>query len=382
MQFGRFCRIFDSVGLSTHTVGLSAQTASRVIDSDRKLIIPNLTVDLGSGGYLAAGYDTVHVDDCALQRGAGGRLQAVPERFPTGGMAGLAKRLAAKGVALGLYTDEGTHTCGGFDGSKGHEAADAEYFASVGASYVKVDGCYSNASDYASGYAAFGKALEHVGGIAFSCSWPAYLGDDETSKPYDAMVDAGCDLWRNWDDIQCSYESLISIITHYGKYSHTLASAAPWGTYNDPDMLLVGAGCLTEGEERMQMAVWSVLAAPLIMGNDLRRVSATSRALLTNPEVIAIDQDFLGTKGALILNASGTSVWTRPLENDSLAVAVVREDTDVPAIGIDLAALGWPYDTANVRDTFAREDLGEVVGTIRLAVPSRHDARLFVLTLL
>ena len=98
----------------------------------------------------------------------------------------------------------------------------------------------------------------------FSCSWPAYLGDDEAAKPYEAMVAAGCSLWRNWKDIQCSWDSMIEVVNHFGDYSKVLSAAAPPGVYNDPDMLLVGNPCVTLGEARLQMAVWSILGAPLV----------------------------------------------------------------------------------------------------------------------
>ena len=215
-------------------------------------------------GLVELGYARVHVDDCwqASERDGAGHLQANATRVPEG-IAGLAAKLGEKGVGLGLYTDEGTATCGGYPGSKGTEALDAQTMAAWNVSYLKVDGCENDASDYARGYAAFGEALSSEG-LVFSCSWPAYLGDDEAAKPYEAMVAAGCSLWRNWKDIQCSWDSMIEVVNHFGDYSKVLSAAAPPGVYNDPDMLLVGNPCVTLGEGRLQMAVWSILGAPLV----------------------------------------------------------------------------------------------------------------------
>lgn len=173
-----------------------------------------------------------------------------------------------------------------------------------------------------------GQSLEQSGrDIVYSCSWPAYLGSNESTKPYADMIKAGCNLWRNWDDIQCSWSSLVGIIEHYGDYSKVLQQWAAPGHFNgrreggrgnwivfiplrkkrfpylssfpfppprsplkDPDMLLIGNTCISDAEARTQLAIWSILAAPLIMGNDLRTVADSARAILLNAEAIAVDQ--------------------------------------------------------------------------------------------
>lgn len=172
------------------------------------------------GGFLKAGYDGVHIDDCweQLSRDAQGRLMANSSRFPSGigGPQGLAAYLHARNLKLGIYSDEGTNTCGGFPGSEGTEALDAQTFADWGVDYLKFDGCNEPTSGYPAGYTAMARALERSGrNIVYSCSWPAYLGDDERRKPYAAISKAGCTLWRNWHDIQCSWDSLSSIIDHW-----------------------------------------------------------------------------------------------------------------------------------------------------------------------
>jgi len=277
---------------------------------------------LNEGGFVDAGYTGVHIDDCwegtTPPRDSAGKLYADAGRFPSG-MTALSRYLKSKGASLGIYSDEGTKTCGGYPGSKGYEAIDAQTFQEWEVDYLKLDGCYNSKEDYPQGYAAFGKALRALSRpIVYSCSWPAYLGDDETKKPFGDMTAAGCNLWRNWADIQCSWGSLSGIIEHWGTYSDVLQKVARPGHWNDPDMLLIGATkgdgspCVSAAEERTQMAIWAITASPLIMGNDARNLSAVSATLLLNERAIAIDQDALGVPGKRLVGGA-QQVWSRPL---------------------------------------------------------------------
>jgi len=139
------------------------------------------------------------------------------------------------------------------------------------------------------------------------------------------MIDIGCNLWRNWDDIQCSWSSLLSIIDHYGDYGEYLQQWAGPGHWNDPDMLLIGNTCINDDEARSQMAVWSILAAPLIMGNDLRSVVPNHSLILLNKEAIAVDQDPLGKQGIRTSPKGNTEVWSRQLQGGSVAVALFNK---------------------------------------------------------
>jgi len=279
-------------------------------------------------GYLALGYDQVSIDDCWENhsgRDARGRLFPDATRFPQG-MKSLGDYMHSKGVKFGTYSDEGTKTCGGYPGTKGHETEDAQTFAEWGVDYLKLDGCYNNQQGFVTGYPAAGAALQATGrNISYSCSWPAYLGGDESSKPFDAMIDAGCNLWRNWDDIQCNWGSLSSIIDHWGQYGEALQPYAGPGHWHDMDMLLIGAGCLTTEEERTQMAIWAISASPLIMGNDLRKVPESSRQILQNKDAIAVSQDPLGKMGIRMGSDSATQVWSRELSEGDVAVALYNK---------------------------------------------------------
>jgi hypothetical protein len=139
------------------------------------------------------------------------------------------------------------------------------------------------------------------------------------------MVDAGCNLWRNWDDIQCSWGSLSSIIDHWGDYASILQATAGPGHWHDMDMLLIGNGCITTDEEKTQMAIWSISASPLIMGNDLRKVPDASKAILQNTDAIAVSQDPLGKMGVRISENVDEQVWARELAKGEVAVALYNK---------------------------------------------------------
>lgn len=288
-----------------------------------------MTDALVAGGFLDAGYDGIHLDDCWMQMTPPRdpvTNQLVPDttRFPLG-FKDLGDYMHKQGVKFAIYTAESPTTCAGYPASAGHEALDAATFAGWGVDYVKVDGCGDN-NYYPTGYPLMGNALTSQNrSIVYSCSWPAYLGTNESTKPYPAMIAAHCNLWRNWDDIQCNWGSLASIIDHWGDYGPVLQQFAAPGHWNDPDMLLIGNGCINNDEERTQMAIWSIVAAPLIMGNDVRNISVNSTNILLNREAIAIDQDPLGQQGLRISPKGPQEVWARNLSDGSVAVALYNK---------------------------------------------------------
>eukprot|EP00013_Stygamoeba_regulata_P010039 CAMPEP_0177676140 /NCGR_PEP_ID=MMETSP0447-20121125/27613_1 /TAXON_ID=0 /ORGANISM="Stygamoeba regulata, Strain BSH-02190019" /LENGTH=360 /DNA_ID=CAMNT_0019184649 /DNA_START=236 /DNA_END=1318 /DNA_ORIENTATION=+ len=339
-----------------------------------------MTDHLVNDGYLAVGYDTVHIDDCWMRqdppRDSSGRLQADPTRFPSG-MAALADYMHARGVKFGLYTAESARTCAGFPASAGNETVDAATFAAWGVDYLKVDGC-GTPDYYTQGYAAMGSALRAAGRpIVYSCSWPAYLGDNEAAKPFAAMVEFGCNLWRNWADIQCNWASLSSIIAHWATYGDVLTKVGAPGHWNDPDMLLIGNSCISDDEARTQMAVWCVVAAPLIMGNDLTNVSPSHKRILLNKEAIAINQDPQGTPGTRVRTPTATSeVWARLLADGSVAVALRNtHDTASAAITVTFSDvfLG-SVGPVRVRNVWSQQDEGTFTGAFTATVPPHGTA--------
>ena len=346
-----------------------------------------MTDALQTDGYVAAGYTTISIDDCwesgtpGVLRRPGEPLQMNATRFPSGPEA-LADYIHAKGSKFGIYSDEGTATCEGYPASKGYEDLDAKTFAAWGVDYLKLDGCNNDVRNYATGYAAMGKALQKsVRDIVYSCSWPAYIGDDEAFKPYEAMAEAGCHLWRNWHDVQCDWGSVRTIMNHFGNNTAALKHAAGPGRWNDPDILLAGNDCVTDAEATTQFVIWSILAAPLIMGNDLRHMSASMKQLLLNPEIIAIDQDPLGLPGGRRTKLPGSvEVWTRELRGGDLAVAVYFEKPG--KFPLAAVKVGWTPLLVSVRDVVRRESLGVFRRDTVIGVESTaaHSVRLYRLS--
>jgi len=336
-----------------------------------------MTDHIANDGYLAAGYNHVSIDDCWENhdgRDSHGRLYADEHRFPSGFKA-LGDYMHKKGVKFGIYSDCGTKTCGGFPGSLHHEKVDAQTFAEWGVDYLKYDGCYNNQQGYYSGYPDMGTALQASGrNITYSCSWPAYLGSDEGSKPWDAMIAAGCNLWRNWGDIDNTWKSLESIINHWGDYSSALQKNSGPGHWNDPDMVLCGddhhGKTLSTDQCKCQMSIWSIMAAPLIMSNDLRTVTSAYKAILQNREVIAVDQDPKGQSGARISPKGDQEVWARTLGDGSVAVALLNKGSSSSAITAKFSDVGFHFTKAQVRDLWAQKDLGSSSNSITMTVPA------------
>jgi len=298
-------------------------------------LFEQMTDHMVDDGYLAAGYNTVSVDDCWMNRtrDVNGYIIPNPKRFPAG-MKNLGDYMHSRGVRFGTYSDAGTLTCERYPGMKGHEVDDANTFASWGVDYLKLDGCNNNHSNYPVDYPTAGSALQASGrNITYSCSWPAYIGGNESTKPFEAMINSGCNLWRNWRDIQCHWSSLAAIIDHWGEYGEVLQQSAGPGHWHDPDMLLVGNDCISIEEQKTQMAIWSISASPLIMGNDLRNVSDESKRILLNRDAIAVDQDPLGKMGIRhpsYTSTSPTQVWFRELANGDVAVALYFAAAFIP----------------------------------------------------
>jgi alpha-N-acetylgalactosaminidase len=291
------------------------------------VLLEEMTDKLVDDGYLAAGYTTISIDDCWMNRtrDMNGHIHANERSFPSG-MKAMGEYMHSRSVRFGSYSDVGKSSCKNFPGMLGHEEDDATTFASWGVDYLKVDGCHEDKSNFSVGYPLVGAALQGTGrNITYSCSWPAYIGLNESLKPFDAMIAAGCNLWRNTQDIHCHWSSLARVISHWGDYGEVLQKFAGPGHWHDPDQLLIGNGCISTEEEKTQMAIWSISASPLIMGNDLRNVSEESKAILLNMEAIRVNQDPLGKMGVrhpAYTSNSSTQTWFRELAGGDVAVAL------------------------------------------------------------
>ncbi|KAK4830202.1 hypothetical protein QYF61_009269 [Mycteria americana] len=262
---------------------------------------------LAEDGWRELGYKYINIDDCwsAKQRDAAGRLVPDPQRFPRG-IKALADYVHARGLKLGIYGDLGTLTCGGYPGTTlDYVEQDAQTFAEWGVDMLKLDGCYSSREEQAEGYPEMARALNSTGRpIVYSCSWPAYQGGLPPKVNYTVLAEV-CNLWRNYDDIQDSWDSVLSILDWFSANQDVLQPAAGPGHWNDPDMLIIGNFGLSYEQSRSQMALWTVMAAPLLMSTDLRTISPSAKEILQNRLMIQINQDPLGIQGRRIVKVRG-----------------------------------------------------------------------------
>jgi len=264
-------------------------------------------------GYRAAGYLQVNIDDCWSSKERDPlthKLVSDPDRFPSG-IPYLADYMHERGLKLGIYGDFGLLTCGGYPGQLLHMQLDAETFASWGVDMVKLDGCYSEIRTYPTGYPEFGRYLNETGRpIIYSCSWPAYETYNATNPNFTQIAEY-CNLWRNGADIDNSWSSVSGILDFSVEYQDRFIAAAGPGHWNDPDTLIIGDTGLTVGQAQTQMALWSIMAAPLLMSVDLRTITSEFSEILLNSDVIAIDQDPLGIQGGQIYVDGDLEVWAR-----------------------------------------------------------------------
>ncbi|GGL86373.1 alpha-galactosidase [Streptomyces fumigatiscleroticus] len=318
-------------------------------------------------GLKDAGYEYVNLDDCwALpQRDADGKLVPDPVRFP-GGIAAVADYVHAKGLKLGIYTSAGTKTCNsaGFPGALGHEYSDAQQFADWGVDYLKYDNCNNQGVDAKLRYTTMRDALraaaEKTGRpIVYSiCEW----GEN---KPWEWAADVG-HLWRTTGDISDNWSSVLSIL----KQNLPLAPYAGPGHWNDPDMLEVGNGGMTDTEYRSHFSMWAVMAAPLLIGTDLRQASDATLEILGNREVIAVDQDPLGRQGTVVSSEGGRWVVAKEMKDGSRAVALFNESGTAQRIATTAEAVGLPGATAyTLRDLWQHRSY-HTAGTISATVPA------------
>jgi alpha-galactosidase len=322
-----------------------------------------------SSGLKDAGYEYVNLDDCwALpQRAANGDLQPDPVRFPNG-IKAVADYVHSKGLKIGIYSSAGSKTCNskGFPGGLGHEQQDANLWASWEIDYLKYDNCNNQGVDAKQRYIAMRDALENTGrDILYAiCEWGQ-------NKPWLWAGDVG-NSWRTTGDISDNYGSMLSIVHE----NMPLAEYAGPGHWNDPDMLEVGNGGMTDTEYRSHFSLWSVMAAPLLIGSDLREATPETMRILGNKEVIAVDQDRLGVQGAAISTDGGRNVFVKPLAGGDRAVALFNETDSPQRITTTARAAGLPDAPAyRVRDLWTHRTR-ETAGTITAMVPAHGTVML------
>lgn len=344
-----------------------------------------------STGMKDAGYVYINIDDCWHgERDSLGFIHPDGKRFPSG-IKALADYVHAKGLKIGLYSDAGSQTCGGRPGSRGYEFQDAMTYASWGIDYLKYDWCNTEGLMAEGAYKTIAAALKKAGRpiVLSICEW----GHD---KPWIWGPAVG-HLWRTTGDIYNCFDCIKDhgswkawgVMQILDKQDGLRKYAGP-GHWNDPDMLEVGNGALTESEDRAHFSMWAMLAAPLIAGNDLRSMNKHTTSVLTNTDVIAVNQDSLGIQGFKLAVADSVETWLKPLVNNEWAVCFLNRSVKEKPLKIDwkqLSAVDSVFnkilDTKNhsfkLYNLWTKENIQTTGKNITTRLPP-HDVLMFRLT--
>lgn len=356
---------------------------------DEKLI-REVADALVSTGMKAAGYTYINIDDCWHgDRDSLGFIHPDPKRFPSG-MKALADYIHSKGLKLGIYSDAGSQTCGGKPGSRGYEFQDAQTYAKWGVDYLKYDWCNTEGLKAEGAYKTITAAIRKAGRpmMLSICEW----GSD---KPWVWGPNVG-HLWRTTGDVYNCFDC----IKDHGSYKSWgvmqildkqdgLRKYAGPGHWNDPDMLEVGNG-MKPGEDRAHFAMWAMIAAPLIAGNDLRKMSAETKAILMDKDVIAVNQDSAGVQAFKYAVKDSVETWVKPLKNGDWAVCFLNRSKSDKSVDFNWAsepvadelsgkALDAKTRSYVVKNLWTKKEAGVTNQPMKAVVPG-HDVLMVRLT--
>jgi alpha-galactosidase len=304
-----------------------------------------------SSGMRDAGYRYFVLDDgwMAMDRDQRGSLVADPVKFPHG-MKAFADYVHSKGLKFGIYNCAGTKTCAGYPGTRGHEYEDARLYAAWGVDFLKYDWCNTDSLNAPEAYKTMSAALRATGRpIVFSiCEWGdhgPWLWAKGVGELYRSTGDIGVGFVNN---IKINNWTALSVLSILDKQEAIRGYNGP-NHWNDPDMLEVGNG-MGYAEDKAHFSLWCMLAAPLAAGNDLRKMSAQTKGILTNREMIAVDQDSLGFAAFKMIMPDSLEVWVKPLKNKELALCFLNRT------GIN-RKLNLHWDDLNISDKFSGIDI-------------------------
>ncbi len=331
-----------------------------------------------SSGMDEAGYEYINIDDCwmAYDRDSEGNLQPDPARFPSG-IAAIADYVHLRGLKLGIYSSAGTLTCQGRPASIGHEAQDAARFAEWGVDFLKYDNCGDHLGLTAiERYTRMRDALLATGRpIVFSlCNW----GQEEV---HEWGSDVG-HLWRTTDDILANWDRVMWILDQ----QVGLETYSGPGGWNDPDMLETGNPGLTSDESRAHFSLWALLNAPLITSNDLRSMSAETEAVLTDSDVIAVNQDWAGIQGHRIRDDGEQEIWYKPMSDNTAAVVLLNRSSSSASMAITASEIGlppalqydvkdlWTDEVRSVQDRYETTVPGHAAVMVRVSITNNDGA--------
>ncbi|CAH1445440.1 unnamed protein product [Lactuca virosa] len=328
-----------------------------------------------SSGLADLGYNYVNIDDCweALTRDAKGQLVPDSKTFPSG-IKALADYVHGKGLKLGIYSSAGVFTCQVRPASLFHENDDAATWASWGVDYLKYDNCFNLGIKPIDRYPPMRDALNSTGRTIFYslCEW----GEDDPALWAGNVGNS----WRTTDDITDTWESMTTIADLNDKWA---AYAGPGG-WNDPDMLEVGNGGMSYLEYRSHFSIWALMKAPLLVGCDVRNMTAETFEILSNKEVIAVNQDPLGIQGRKV-KVSGTDdclqVWAGPLSGTRFVVVLWNRCSEAETIQVSWDTLGLDSSIiVSIRDLWKHEDVvADAVASFGVPVDA-HSCEMFILT--
>jgi alpha-galactosidase len=322
-----------------------------------------------ASGMRDAGYRYINIDDTwEGARDASGVIHP-NAKFPD--MKALADYVHSRGLKLGIYSSPGPKTCAGYEGSYGHEVQDAQTYAAWGIDYLKYDLCSLGTSMIAAGsldkaqqiqlaaYRKMDAALKATGRpMVYSlCQYGFY-------QPWRWAPSVDGNSWRTTGDIEDKFQRMLQI----GLSQAGLAKFAGPGHWNDPDMLEVGNGGMTAIEYRTHMSLWALLAAPLLAGNDLSTMTPETTAILTNHEIIAVDQDVAGVQGDRVKVEGGLEIWAKPLAGGAKAVGLFNLSDQPAYLEVKFSELGFA-GPVRARDLWAAKDLG-AMAAYKVEIPA------------
>lgn len=342
--------------------------ADKVTDADVRAAADAIV----SSGMRDAGYIYVNIDDTwEAGRDANGNIQT-NKKFPD--MKALADYVHSKGLKLGIYSSPGPKTCAGYEGSYGHEEQDAKSYAAWGIDYLKYDLCglrdvmdKESHGDRLKAFAIQKAAYEKMHKALVATGRPIFfsLCQYGWNDVWAWGPEVGGNAWRTTGDINDTYARMETI----GFSQAGLSKYAAPGHWNDPDMLEVGNGGMNADEYRTHMALWAVLAAPLLAGNDLSKMSKETLSMLTNKDVIAVDQDALGKQGDRLWAVGPYEVWAKPLSGGAKAIALFNRGELASPMTLRLKDVGFAQG-AKLRDLWKGSEVTAKNGEITSLVPS------------
>jgi alpha-galactosidase len=368
-------------------LGVTAQLVREIADGMKKYQLDD------------AGYKYLVIDDGwqSKQTGPKGELLCAQDKFPDG-IAPLVKYVKNLGMELGIYSSPNPCSCGGRPGSLGYEDLHAKQFADWGVKFVKYDYCPTRSKErdlpgdaIIQRYQVFHAAVQkHDPGMIVAICEKGWAGSlyqkprnanapplspERRRAAFDWCAQVGV-MWRTTGDISPKWSRIMEILDE----QEGLASLSGPSAFNDPDMLEVGNGKLSAAENRAHFSLWCVLNAPLMLGNDLRQIPADTLAIISNKEVIALNQDLLCRQAEKVADTGDIEVFTKPLANGDLGVCVLNRGASPEKVAVKWVSLGLePGSSVTARDLWTHKDIGSFSGPIEISVPS-HDVVVYRLS--